>query len=46
VRYPAAEFAQAHGAAVAETTDSPKEAYAPYPENVERPCREGDLPQT
>ena len=46
VRYPAAEFAQAHRAAVAETTDSPKEAYAPYPENVERPCRDGDLPQT
>jgi uncharacterized cupin superfamily protein len=46
VRYPAAEFAQAHGAAVAETTDSPKEAYAPYPETIERPCREGDLPQT
>jgi uncharacterized cupin superfamily protein len=45
VRYPAAEFAQAHGAAVEQETGSPKEAYAPFPENVERPCRDGDLPQ-
>ena len=44
VRYPAAEFAQAHGAAVAETTDSPKVAYAPHPDDVERPYRNGDLP--
>ncbi len=45
VRYPAAEFAQAHGAAVSETTESPKEAYAPYPEDVEGAYREGDLPR-
>ena len=45
VRYPAAEFAQAHGAAVEEETSSPGEAYAPYPENVERPCRDADLPR-
>jgi uncharacterized cupin superfamily protein len=45
VRYPASEVADAHGAGVPETTESPKEAYAPYPEDVERPYREGDLPE-
>jgi uncharacterized cupin superfamily protein len=44
VRYPAAAFAQAHGAAVVEETGVPREAYAPYPDDVERPYREGDLP--
>ena len=45
VRYPAAAFAQAHGAAVPEPTGSPKEAYAPFPADVEGAYREGDLPQ-
>ena len=44
VRYPAAPFAQAHAAAVAAETSVPQEAYAPFPEDVERPYREGDLP--
>ena len=44
VRYPAAELADSHKAGVPATTESPKEAYAPYPEDVERPYREGDLP--
>jgi uncharacterized cupin superfamily protein len=44
VRYPAAPFAQAHGAAVLDDTDSGQKAYAPYPNDVERPYREGDLP--
>jgi uncharacterized cupin superfamily protein len=45
VRYTAAEVAVKHGAGVPETTESSKEAYAPYPEDVERPYREGDLPE-
>jgi uncharacterized cupin superfamily protein len=45
VRYPASPAAAAHGAAVPEATESPKEAYAPYPEDVGRPYREGDLPE-
>jgi uncharacterized cupin superfamily protein len=44
VRYPAAPFAQARGAAVKEETSRPQEAYAESPEDVERPYREGDLP--
>jgi uncharacterized cupin superfamily protein len=44
VVYPAAEVADRHGAGVPKTTESPREAYAPYPEDVERPYREGDLP--
>ena len=42
--YPAAEFAQHHGAAVLEETPSPDEAYASYPAPVERRYQEGDLP--
>jgi len=45
VRYPTAEIADAHDAGVLETTESPQEAYARFPENVERPYRDGDLPQ-
>jgi uncharacterized cupin superfamily protein len=41
---PASEVADRHGAGVPETTKSPREAYAPYPEDVERPYRPGDLP--
>ena len=44
VVYPASEVADRHGAGVPETTKSGKEAYAPYPEDVESPYREGDLP--
>jgi uncharacterized cupin superfamily protein len=43
LRYPAAAFAQRHGAAVSEETTSPAEAYAPFPRRVQR-YREGDLP--
>jgi uncharacterized cupin superfamily protein len=43
LHYPAAEFAQRYGAAVPETTDSPGEAYAPYPRAVQS-YRDGDLP--
>ena len=43
LHYPAAEFAQRYGAAVPETTDSPGEAYAPYPRAVQA-YRDGDLP--
>jgi len=45
VRYTVAEVARAHGAGVDEETASPKEAYAPYPKDEERPYREGDLPR-
>jgi uncharacterized cupin superfamily protein len=45
VVYPAASVADAHGAGVPETTESPKEAYASYPDDVGSPYREGDLPQ-
>ena len=44
VIYPRNEVAASHGASVPATTDSGKEAYAPFPEAMERPYREGDLP--
>jgi uncharacterized cupin superfamily protein len=44
VVYPASQIADRHGAGVPETTRSPKEAYAPYPEDVGSPYRDGDLP--
>lgn len=45
VRYPAAEVARKHGAGVLEETDSGREAYAPFSDPVERPYRDGDLPE-
>jgi uncharacterized cupin superfamily protein len=42
--YPAADFAQKHGAAVAKETPSAEEAYASYPKPVERRYQDGDLP--
>ncbi len=45
VLYPVAEVAQAHGASVLEETPMPKEAYARFPDDDERPYREGDLPE-
>jgi uncharacterized cupin superfamily protein len=45
VRYPASAAAGARGAAVAETTESSREAYATSPEDAESPYREGDLPE-
>jgi len=44
VIYPAAEFAQRHGAAVAETTPDPKQAYAGVPDDVPTRARDGWLP--
>jgi uncharacterized cupin superfamily protein len=44
VIYPRNEVAEARGASVLATTDSAKEAYARFPEPIERPYREGDLP--
>ena len=43
LRYPAAPFAARHGAAVAQETNSPAEAYAAFPRRLQR-YREGDLP--
>jgi uncharacterized cupin superfamily protein len=43
LRYPADPLAQQHGAAVAEETTSPAEAYAGFPRRVQ-PYRQGDLP--
>ena len=45
VVYPAAEFAQRHGAAVAETTPDPKQAYAGVPEDVPTRARDAWLPE-
>lgn len=45
VVYPASEVADRHGAGVPETTTSPKKAYGPYPEDVEHPYRQSDLPE-
>ena len=45
VLYPRSEVAEAHGASVLETTDTGKEAYARFPDPVDRPYHEGDLPQ-
>lgn len=44
VLYPVAEVALRHDASVLEETASSKEAYARFSEVVERPYREGDLP--
>jgi uncharacterized cupin superfamily protein len=45
VRYPAAEVALRHGAAVEKDTDLPAEAYARFEQMVEDRYREGDLPE-
>jgi uncharacterized cupin superfamily protein len=43
--YPVSEPARAHGAGVEESTDSPTEAYAPFPQwSPGRPDREPELP--
>ncbi|MDQ3857158.1 MAG: cupin domain-containing protein [Actinomycetota bacterium] len=44
VRYPVADVARPYGACVHEETDNPREAYARFSNLVERPYREGDLP--
>lgn len=44
VVYPRSEVAERHGASVAETTESPADAYAHAPDPRERPYAEGDLP--
>jgi uncharacterized cupin superfamily protein len=45
VVYPAAEFAQRHGAAVQKATREPKEAYAGVPDDTPTRAREGWLPE-
>lgn len=45
VVYPSSELARRHGAGVADRTDSPEEAYEPFPESVDVPYREGWLPE-
>jgi uncharacterized cupin superfamily protein len=45
VVYPQSDIADAHGAGVLETTESPEEAYARFPEPRERRYRDGDLPE-
>ena len=45
VVYPVNEAALARGAGVTTETDSPQEAYAPLPEDVETPFREDFLPR-
>jgi len=45
VVYPSSELARRHRAGVATETDSPQEAYAPYPDSVGVPYREGWLPE-
>ena len=42
--YPAAPVAQPYDGSVSETTPSPEAAYAGFSKSVERPYREGDLP--
>jgi uncharacterized cupin superfamily protein len=42
--YPVNELAKGHGASVLEDTESGEEAYARFPKSVERPYRDGDLP--
>jgi uncharacterized cupin superfamily protein len=44
LRYPAAEVAQKHNAAVATETTSGDEAYAPFPRSTKGMYREGTLP--
>jgi hypothetical protein len=45
IHYPVSELAQHHGAGVATTTSSPREAYASYgDERVERPVHWAELP--
>ncbi|MDQ3866600.1 MAG: cupin domain-containing protein [Actinomycetota bacterium] len=44
VRYPVANVARTYDASVHEETDNPREAYARFSDLVERPYREGDLP--
>ena len=44
IRYPRSDVADVHGAGVLETTESPQEAYARFPEPREQPYRDGDLP--
>lgn len=44
VRYPVANVARPYDASVHEETDNPREAYARFSDLVERPYREGDLP--
>jgi uncharacterized cupin superfamily protein len=43
VVYPSSPLAQSHGAGVAGETDSPKEAYEPFPESRHVSFREGWL---
>jgi uncharacterized cupin superfamily protein len=45
VVYPVNEAALARGAGVTTETDSPREAYAPLPEDAETPFREDFLPR-
>jgi uncharacterized cupin superfamily protein len=45
VVYPQSDVADAHGAGVPETTESPEEAYARFPEPRERRYQKGDLPE-
>ena len=42
--YPAAPVAQPYSGSVDETTPDPEQAYASFSRSVERPYREGDLP--
>jgi uncharacterized cupin superfamily protein len=42
--YPAAPVAEPYKGSVSETTPSPDEAYAGFSRSVERPYRDGDLP--
>jgi uncharacterized cupin superfamily protein len=44
LRYPVNELADRHGASVLEETESGEEAYARFTKPVERPYRDGDLP--
>jgi len=44
VRYPVVDVARKHDAGVLAETSSPEEAYARFSDLVERPYREGDLP--